>query len=267
MNFTAGHSNTVLQVLWDYVRLHHKSTVSSPAFPVLLAFSGYLVFCIPFTLMDLAGERLLFVYKYKIQKSRPSVQMMGQCLWQAVFNHLVYVLPAVVLNWLWSPLVPLPATAPTIAQFLTGVISCLLVFDFQYYFWHLLHHKNRWLYKTVHAIHHDYVTPFSCATQYLGGWELLTVGFWSSTTPRLFKCHPLTTWTFMLLSVWMSVEDHIGYDLPWSLHNIIPWGLYGGAPAHDLHHQKPNTNFAPFFTHLDRVFGTASSGHRRDRGR
>uniref|UniRef100_UPI00398E8C97 cholesterol 25-hydroxylase-like protein 1, member 1 n=1 Tax=Pristiophorus japonicus TaxID=55135 RepID=UPI00398E8C97 len=256
-NFTGHHSNAILQVLWDYVRLHHESTVTAPVFPVLLAFSGYLAFCIPFTLVDLVGHRLPLVNQYKIRKSRPSVQMMGQCLWQAVFNHLVYVLPAVGINWLWRPPAPLPATAPTSAQFLSGVVSCLLVFDFQYYVWHRLHHGNRWLYKAVHSIHHDYMLPFSWASQYLGGWELLTLGFWSNTTPLLLKCHPLTTWAFMLLSVWMSVEDHIGYNLPCSLHNIVPWGLCGGALAHDLHHQQPNTNFAPFFTHLDRVFGTA----------
>ncbi|XP_078055949.1 cholesterol 25-hydroxylase-like protein 1, member 1 [Mustelus asterias] len=256
-HFTAHHSNAILQLLWDYIRLHHASTVLSPVFPVLLAFCGYLAFCIPFTLMDLAGERLPFLHKYKIQESQPDVRMMGLCLWQAVFNHLVYVLPAVAINWSRSSPNALPTKAPTLAQFLTGVVSCLLVFDFQYYIWHRLHHSNRWLYKTFHAIHHEYVAPFSWATQYLGGWELLAFGFWSNTTPLLLKCHPLTTWAFMLLSVWMSVEDHIGYDLPWSLHRVTPWGMCGGAPAHDLHHQKPNTNFAPFFTHLDRVFGTA----------
>ncbi|GCB77531.1 cholesterol 25-hydroxylase-like protein 1, member 1 [Scyliorhinus torazame] len=266
MNCTAHHPNTILQLLWDYVRLHHTAMVSSPAFPALLAFGGYLVFCVPFTLVDLIGEGLPFLYKHKIQKGRPNVRMMGRCLWQAIFNHLVYVLPAVAINWLWSPPNPLPPRAPTHAQWLTGVVSCLLVFDFQYYCWHRLHHSCRWLYKTVHAIHHEHVAPFSWATQYLGGWELLTVGFWSNTTPLLFQCHPLTTWTFMLLSVWMSVEDHVGYDLPWSLHKVIPWGLYGGAPAHDMHHQKPNTNFAPFFTHLDRVFGTASTLHRNQKG-
>ncbi|XP_060709646.1 cholesterol 25-hydroxylase-like protein 1, member 1 [Hemiscyllium ocellatum] len=250
--------NTALQVLWDYIRLHHTATVTSPAFPVLLAFSGYLLFSTPFALMDLIGERLPLLSKYKIQKNQPSLQMMGQCLRQAVFNHLFYVLPGVAINWFWDPSAPLPVRAPTFTQFLTGVLSCLLVFDFQYYCWHLLHHKSRWLYKNLHAIHHEYVAPFSWATQYLGGWELLTVGFWSSTTPLLFKCHPLTMWAFMLLSVWMSVEDHAGYNLPWGLHKIIPWGLCGGAPAHDLHHQNPNTNFAPFFTHLDRVFGTSN---------
>ncbi|XP_007906288.1 cholesterol 25-hydroxylase-like protein 1, member 1 [Callorhinchus milii] len=253
-------SNPVLQTVWDYVRFNHEATVRSPTFPVFLAFSSYLTFCTPFTLIDLMGERLPFLYKHKIQKEKyPSLRLMAQCIWQAVFNHLVYIFPAVIINWFWRPPSPLPDTAPTFAEFLVGILSCLLVFDFQYYFWHKLHHNNRWLYKTFHAIHHNHVSPFSWSTQYLGGWELLTVGFWSNTTPLLFKCHPLTTWGFMLISIWMSVEDHVGYDLPWAFNKILPLGLCGGASAHDMHHQKPNTNYAPFFTHMDRLFGTIAT--------
>ena len=34
---------------------------------------------------------------------------------------------------------------------------------------------------------------------------------------------------------------------------MISW--WGGAVKHDMHHQKPLTNFAPFFNWWDRIFG------------
>ena len=52
------------------------------------------------------------------------------------------------------------------------------------------------------------------------------------------------------------MEDHIGFDFPISSHRLIPFVLLGGAPKHDMHHQKPLTNFAPFFNHLDHLLGS-----------
>ncbi|XP_063302434.1 cholesterol 25-hydroxylase-like protein 1, member 1 [Pelobates fuscus] len=248
-----------LQPFWDYILDKFYDRVGSPFFPVLLAFSGYVLFSFPFAVADLLGKRCHFFYQYKIQKKKhPTIMMMCMCIWKAVSNHLVYVFPVVTVIWLCMPPPPLPDTAPSVCTLLGEVFGCLLLFDFQYFVWHILHHKNHWLYKKVHAIHHKYIAPFSWSSQNLGGYELMTVGFWSSTNPIMLGCHPLTAWVCNLISIWMSVNDHIGYDLPWSLSHMLPFGLYGGALAHDLHHQKPETNFAPFFGHWDLIFGTSS---------
>ncbi|MBN3279735.1 C25L2 protein, partial [Polyodon spathula] len=34
-----------------------------------------------------------------------------------------------------------------------------------------------------------------------------------------------TTWVFMMFGVWISMDDHYGYDFPWSLHNLVPFSL------------------------------------------
>ncbi|XP_053575271.1 cholesterol 25-hydroxylase-like protein 1, member 1 [Bombina bombina] len=257
---TACSHHLLIQPFWDYIIYEFGDLVSTPFFPVILAFSGFIFFSFPFTIVDLLGERCNFLYRYKIQKDkRPTMEMMGRCIWRAFFNHLVYVLPTILLNWFWFPSAPLPAKAPSVDTFLVEVIGCLLLFDFQYFIWHVLHHKNHWLYKKVHSIHHKYVAPFSWSSQNLGGYELMTLGFWSSTNPVRLGCHPLTSWTCNLVSICMSVDDHIGYNFPWSLSNVLPFDLYGGAVAHDMHHQRPDTNFAPFFGHWDMIFGTSSN--------
>ncbi|XP_016376739.1 cholesterol 25-hydroxylase-like protein 1, member 2 [Sinocyclocheilus rhinocerous] len=161
-----------------------------------------------------------------------------------------------VAQWMWRPSIPLPERAPTLLELAGGVTGNLLLFDFQYFIWHFLHHKIRWLYVTFHAIHHNYAAPFALATQCLSGWELVTVGFWTTLNPILLRCHLLTTWMFMVVHVYVSVEDHCGYDFPWSMSRLIPFGVYGGPSKHDVHHQKPNTNFAPHFSHWDKLFGT-----------
>ncbi|XP_053319697.1 cholesterol 25-hydroxylase-like protein 1, member 1 [Spea bombifrons] len=259
MNSTRdSHECLFLQTFWDYIIHEFGGLVTCPFFPVLLAFSGYICFSFPFALLDVLGEQCHFFYKYKIQKkTRPTVKMMCLCIWRSVFNHVVYVLPMVMLSWVCMPPLALPSEAPSVYTLFGEVFGCLLLFDFQYFMWHVLHHKNKWLYKKVHAVHHKYVAPFSWASQNLGGYELMAIGFWSNNNPIALGCHPLTSWICNLLSIWMSVNDHIGYDFPWSLSHILPFRLYGGALAHDLHHQRPEKNFAPFFSHWDLIFGTS----------
>jgi len=62
----------------------------------------------------------------------------------------------------------------------------------------------------------------------------------------------------MLFCIALSVEAHIGYDLPLTLHRWAPF--WGGSVKHDMHHQRPLTNFQPFFTWFDRLFGTECPG-------
>lgn len=248
----------LLQPLWDHLCLHHRSLISSPFFLVFLAFFSYCFFSVPFAVLDLLGEKVPSFHKYKIQPDRqPTLRMMVKSFMTALFNHIFFVLPAVIISTFFLPAPILPKEAPTLTELVTESLASLLLFDTQYFIWHYIHHKNSQLYRWVHAVHHEYMAPFSWSTEELSIPELMTVGFWSNMDPVFLKCHPLSIWCVTVFSLWMSVEDHIGYDLPWALNHLVPFGLLGGAPAHDMHHQKPSSNYAPFFRHWDRIFGTA----------
>ncbi|CAM9505997.1 cholesterol 25-hydroxylase-like protein 1, member 2 [Lampetra fluviatilis] len=251
---------SLLQPLWDILRLNYGHTLRSPIFPAVLSVMAYYVFCLLFTAVGLVARRLaphLRHYKIQASKEEPSLRVVCDCVALTIYNNVVFVLPATVAQWYWRPAIDLPEKAPGLFELCHGVLACLLLFDFQYFAWHLLHHRVRWLYRTFHAVHHECTVPFAWSTQYMGGWELMSVGLWTTIDPIVLHCHLLTTWTFMLLNVYLSIEDHSGYDLPWGLHHLLPRGLYGGAPHHDLHHQKPTKNFAPYFCHWDKIFGTS----------
>ncbi|XP_054633026.1 cholesterol 25-hydroxylase-like protein 1, member 1 [Dunckerocampus dactyliophorus] len=254
---TCTRSNRLLQPLWDYLLLHHLPLISSPFLPVLLAFCSYFFFSLPFAVMDLLGERVPLFHQYKIQQNRqPTLGMMARSFLIALFNHVFFVLPSVMVGMFILPPPAIPQEAPALHNVFIDGLALLLLFDTQYYIWHFIHHKHMQLYRCIHAIHHEYTAPFSWATEQLSIPELITVGLWSNQDPVLLNCHPLTTWCITVFSIWMSVEDHIGYDLPWSLNQLVPFGLLGGAPAHDMHHQRPSCNYAPFFSHWDKLFGT-----------
>ncbi|XP_045893073.1 cholesterol 25-hydroxylase-like protein 1, member 1 [Micropterus dolomieu] len=250
-------SDHLLQPFWDYLLFHHLPLISSPFFPVLLTFSSYVFFSIPFAALDLLGERLPSVYQYKIQPDRlPTVGMMVKIFMSSLYKHIFFVLPAVTIGIFILPTPTLPQEAPTLCEVVIDGLAVLLVFDTQYYIWHYIHHKQPQLYRWIHAIHHEYRAPFSWSTEHLSIPELMAVGLWSNQDPILLKCHPLTAWCVTVVSVWMSVENHIGYDLPWTVNHLVPFGLLGGAPAHDMHHQRPSSNYSVFFSHWDRIFGT-----------
>ncbi|XP_021431438.1 cholesterol 25-hydroxylase-like protein [Oncorhynchus mykiss] len=245
----------LLQSLWDFILGYH-AWLRSPFFPVLFSLSVYLTFCLPFVVLDLLSPRLAWIRTFKIQqKSHVSWTMMWSCLAHSLYNHVVFLFPLTVLHWFWRPATFMPE-APGTLRLIWDVVACLLLFDFQYFIWHLLHHKVPWLYRTFHKVHHKHTSTFALTTEYSGAWETLSLGFFAGVNPLLLGCHPLTEMLFYILNIWLSVEDHSGYDLPWSTHRLVPFGLYGGAPHHDLHHLKFKSNYAPYFTHWDRVFGT-----------
>lgn len=247
-----------LQRLWDLTRAQ-DAYLRSPFFPVLFSLTVYLGFCLPFVVLDLVSSKVALLRKYRIQqKSQISWAMMWSCLAQSLYNHVVYIFPLTVLHWYWRP-VSYPSQAPGLFRLVWDILACLLLFDFQYFVWHLLHHKVPWLYKTFHKVHHKYTSTFALTTEYSGAWETLSLGFFAAVNPLLLGCHPMTEMLFFVLNIWLSVEDHSGYDFPWSTHRLVPFGLYGGAPHHDLHHLKFKSNYAPYFTHWDKLFGTLHS--------
>lgn len=110
-----------------------------------------------------------------------------------------------------------------------------------------------WFYRNIHQQHHQHRVLFALVAQDMSSGELLSLQLLALSSTWLVGCHPLSAAAFHILNTWLAVEDHCGYNLPWALHRLLP-GL-GGAPHHHTHHHL-HGNFAPYFTHWDRLFGT-----------
>jgi len=155
--FEAGPGEwRLLQPLWD-LRLLNEPAVASPLFPVVLGVAFYFACMLPFTLVDLLAADWPCVRRYKIQPGRrvswPAVRhAVALTLW----NHVLYILPVSVAQCVWMPDTRLPAVAPGLCEFVWQHAAALVVFDAEYYAWHYLHHRIRWLYRHVHSVHHQY---------------------------------------------------------------------------------------------------------------
>ncbi|XP_077378305.1 cholesterol 25-hydroxylase-like [Festucalex cinctus] len=259
MSATLTPCGPMLQSLWDYVRSHHEGVLLSPYLPTFCAFLTHVAFCAPFLVLDLLAGVSRRVRSWRIPAGEPPPPPLlawWKCLWKVAVQYLTVVLPATaVLQMAKSP-AKLPERSPSNWQLFVDVVACFLLFDALFFFWHLCMHRFTWLYRNIHRQHHQHRVPFALQAQDASPAELLSLLLLAQLSARLANCHPLSAILFHVLNSWLAVEDHCGYDLPWALHRLLPF--FGGAPHHHAHHRRHSVNFAPYFTHWDRLFGTYS---------
>ncbi|KAG9333052.1 hypothetical protein JZ751_013837 [Albula glossodonta] len=245
----------LLQPSWDYIR-RRQEFLLSPYLPACMAFLGHLFLCAPFFVLDVLGRRWSVLNRYRISvnsENPVSFSRWFECILRIFWNYLTCILPATaLLHKFRTP--NLPVLAPTCAQVLWEIAVCLLLFDAFFFFWHMSMHRVSWLYHRVHRTHHQNQDTFALVAQDASWAELLSLQMLALSSAALARCHPLSEILFHLLNTWLAAEDHSGYDLPWALHRLLP--MFGGAPFHQLHHQKFRGNYAPYFKHWDWLFGT-----------
>ena len=112
--------------------------------------------------------------------------------------------------------------------------------------------------RYLHSVHHRYSLVNIWVAQYDHPWELISLGVLGTVSPILLGAHPLTCWAAMMLNDWVGADSHAGYDLPGLPHRWVPF--WGGPIQHAMHHRRPLTNFQPYFTWFDRLFGTECPG-------
>jgi len=142
---------------------------------------------------------------------------------------------------------------PSLRSIAMKIPLFFIVEDFYFYWVHrALHHKS--IYKYVHKLHHTHAAPFGMAAEYAHPIETAILGFGTMLGPILFARHLLTLWIWLAVRLMETVEDHSGYEFPYSPTNCIPF--WGGAVHHDYHHKEFEGNYASVFTLWDWVFST-----------
>ncbi|XP_018617888.2 cholesterol 25-hydroxylase-like protein [Scleropages formosus] len=244
-----------LQPAWRLV-LRRRDLLCSPHLPAALALAAHLLLSAPYLVLDVLGERWPGARRFRISEGGSRAVCLRrwfECLGRVLLKYLTAVFPVTaLLHHLRSP--ALPALAPSCVRALLEVLSCLLLFDAFFFAWHVLMHRVSWLFVWVHRQHHHNRDTFALVAQDASAIELLSLQLLAIFSAALVGCHPLSEVLFHLLNIWLAVEDHSGYDLPWALHRVLP--CFGGAPFHLAHHRRYRGNYAPYFRHWDWLFGT-----------
>lgn len=219
------------------------------------------------SLVCLSFDHIPQLRKYKIQPGRYTpAQKMWACARHLVLIKLLIEIPLTLSSYPLlravgvSSALPLPGASKIALQ----IILFFFIEDAWHYFAHRLLHV-RWFYKKIHYLHHTYSTPFGMQANYAHPGETLWLGFGTILPILLFGPHLLTMWLWIMIRQAQAISVHTGYDFPFSLRRWVP--LVGGTAFHDRHHTKYNYNFAPLFTHLDWLLGTAWRPENDPRGR
>ncbi|GFR91945.1 cholesterol 25-hydroxylase [Elysia marginata] len=145
----------------------------------------------------------------------------------------------------------LPVESPNFLTMCFHVFGSVIVFDALFFVVHFTLHKNAFLYRHVHALHHRHGAMHAHVTNQLTVVERGAIVVAANYSLKLFSAHPLTRLVFVVVFLWMLVDNHTGYDMPWSPHRLAPAGLMGGPAAHHAHHVNGAKHYQPFFTYLD----------------
>eukprot|EP01095_Lingulamoeba_sp_RSL-Kostka_P012319 TRINITY_DN4861_c0_g1_i1.p1 TRINITY_DN4861_c0_g1~~TRINITY_DN4861_c0_g1_i1.p1 ORF type:complete len:271 (-),score=40.34 TRINITY_DN4861_c0_g1_i1:3-815(-) len=208
-----------------------------------------------FTLLDILSSKIPFILNFRLQPKVDRKEKWWNCFVLVITNHLYvvsflfygyyYILPKLPVEY-YSPL-------PHFFKIFLQIIVYLMVEDFLFYWVHrTLHHPD--IYRVVHKTHHNFKAPFAFSGNAVHPIEFIISGSCQFVGCLIWPPHVFTLYIWIVVRVWINIEDHCGYRLYISPTELLPF--FGSSKFHDDHHKDFKGNYASTFTYLDRIFGT-----------
>lgn len=249
------HFDALLRGVWrNHLRTHWF--VRHDTCEPLVATMGFAIPMLGWYGLDKALERhpraLSWVRRYQINPAGRSTASHAEH--NCVRSLGAYLLPIATFDALF-PRRTLPLDCPSLPRIVVGVLAALWLFDLLTFAVHWgLHHSARA--RGVHKRHHAPRPLVSTDTLRHGLVDgALQVGC-SIASLNVLGLHPLTRLVYNVVVCYMLTEAHCGYDLPFMLHRLVPFGVVGGSVRHEAHHKYGDRNFEQLFVYLDGLAGT-----------
>lgn len=273
-----------VQCAWQAMRA--SPVVQHDSFEPLLASVAFAGWINMFRVWD---KYLPVLHRYRLVSNRVKPDTMVG-LDHGMRALVAYLLPLLVFDAVVKRR-HLPDTAPSAAGLVGQVVASIFVYDFGFFWVHLALHKWRPL-AFLHARHHT-KTPMNASEvvrhSLVDG--ALQVGT-NIVTLNLLRSHPMARAVHNVVITYMLTETHSGYagdrashavsraanvhvigvrsvrclsyDMPWMLHNVVPFRLLGGSPRHEAHHRIGTRYYQQFFTYLDNWWLGGDPGESRE---
>lgn len=137
-----SYSEPLLQPLWEQIR-ERQVLLHSPLLTACIAFTVHFLFCVPYLVLDLLGDRVPWIHVYRIEsKAYETFDICKwiDCLGRIFFKYLTGILPCIALFQSLKE-ISLPEEAPSCLLALIEVMMCLLLFDTFFFVWHMIMHR------------------------------------------------------------------------------------------------------------------------------
>jgi methylsterol monooxygenase len=232
-----------------------------------ITLGSFVIHLIVYLILTLPNTLYIFspcAKRHKIQQSKPQPKLSD--VWNVfkyvMFNQFCVELPGYAFVKMYTDWANIPYDYDSIGLWYHYVVRILLAFmleDAWHYVMHrLLHHKR--VYHLVHKKHHEYTSPFSMTAEYAHPVETVILGMGFFLGVFLLCDHVFFMHLWMCCRLFETIDVHSGYHFFWNPLHLVPF--YGGAKAHDAHHQRFNGNYSSTFTYLDIIFGTAIEANK-----
>jgi sterol desaturase/sphingolipid hydroxylase (fatty acid hydroxylase superfamily) len=157
---------------------------------------------------------------------------------------------------------------PTFARVATETAFGVFLYDLLFYpfhFWFHASRNRRW--RSLHTRHHQFARQEDAAhnavetvqNHYLDAGVQVFINICVQHISPFGVKHPLSRVLHNLMVTYLLSESHSGYDLPFQSHRLFPT-VFGGAPRHELHHQRGDACYHQFFMWLDDGLGFGPDG-------
>ena len=174
-----------------------------------------------------------------------------------LFNFFGLTFPLMYVNsfLLGTPLRLDVASLPTGGEMFWQLMFCLVLEDFGFHHAHQLLHTKQFYW--IHKIHHQYHAPIGLSAAYAHPLEYLFGNIVPSMMGPMLLRHRMHAWSFCIWTIFRAsaaIENHSGYEFPWSMYQAIPFK----APTeyHDFHHHRNQGTYSGVLRFWDWVYGT-----------
>ena len=193
-----------------------------------------------------------FFKSYKIQSKDIGFEIIKRRSFLVLFNIIILMfLTSIGLMFFESIFI---TSYKSFSIALGKLIIVLLIDDLFFYFLHRIMHQSKYIYKTIHKIHHRANTPIPIDYIYVHPLEWLS-GFIGPFLGMVLLggISVYTFWAYLIIRNIHELHIHSGLKTSF-LSKIIPF--YGPNEHHDMHHAKRDGNYASTLIIWDKIFKT-----------
>lgn len=187
-------------------------------------------------------------------------QLRREILW-SVTSSVVFAVAGAFTYWLWQQgytAVYLDAGHYGYWYLPASLAVAMLIHETYYYWIHRWMHKPG-VFKVVHKVHHDSLSPTPWTAFSFHPWESLLEAIILPLILIVVPMHPLVISFYLLIMTVSSVINHLNIEVyPNKLRKSRVGKLIIGATHHHLHHKEFRTNYGLYFTFWDKWMNTES---------
>tara|TARA_B100001758_G_C18224289_1_gene511895 strand:- start:193 stop:894 length:702 start_codon:yes stop_codon:yes gene_type:complete len=207
-------------------------------------------------IFSLASIHFPIFDRFKIQKRKIKSKTFYKRLPLIFLNIVLLILISCIGLYFFLDIIDYQTSIQNPIYILAQLFIIFFIDDIYFYFLHAFMHKNKFILKKIHSIHHRAITPVALEYMYVHPLEWMS-GYIGPFLAMFFLSliGPVNIFAFWLYQVIRNIHEldvHSGFKS--KISQWIPY--WGETEHHDKHHELLKGNYATTFTFWDDFFNT-----------